>query len=293
MVRSRRISCLIIAVISLGSLWSAAHSAERRPDVSFVGTPHPAVLEMLKTAQVTQNDIVYDLGCGDGRFVITAAKLFRARGVGIDIDPPRIQESTENALQAGVADRVRFVQADLFETDISEATVVTLYLLTGLNLKLRPKLFRECKPGTRIVSHEFDMGEWKPDRVGVVPNVKIFYQPDLPQEKDTYFYYWVIPADVDGLWRWTSPGKRNFTLRLHQKFQEISGKIKLDGREVSIEDARLVGDQLSFTLTDRTAGQKAVMRFNGRVSGNTIQGNVDVQGDPLAGKQPWTANRSF
>jgi SAM-dependent methyltransferase len=136
----------------------------RLPDVIYVATPPDVVDAMLKAANVKATDIVYDLGCGDGRIVITAAKAYGARGVGIDIDLQRIKEATANAQQAGVADRVRFLEADLFEASISEATVVTLYLLPSLNLKLRAKLMRELKPGTRVVSHAFDMGDWKPEQ---------------------------------------------------------------------------------------------------------------------------------
>jgi SAM-dependent methyltransferase len=138
--------------------------AQRTPDVIYVPTGFDVVVQMLKLAEVTSRDIVYDLGCGDGRFVVTAARQFGARGVGIDIDPERIKEARELSARTGADDKVRFIQGDLFETDISEATVVTLYLLTRLNLKLRPKLMRELKPGTRIVSHAFDMGDWKPEK---------------------------------------------------------------------------------------------------------------------------------
>ena len=134
------------------------------PDVIYVATPADVVDAMLKVANVKATDVVYDLGCGDGRIVITAAKEYGARGVGFDIDPQRIKEATANAQQAGVADRVRFVEADLFEANLSGASVVTVYLLSSLNLKLRPKMMRELKPGTRVVSHAFDMGDWKPER---------------------------------------------------------------------------------------------------------------------------------
>ena len=130
----------------------------RSPDVIFVPTPQEVVDAMLKLAKVTKNDVIYDLGSGDGRIPITAAKTYGARGVGIDIDPQRIKEATENLKTAGVGDRVKFLNQDLFTTDISEATVVTLYLLPSLNLKLLPKLNKELKPGTRVVSHAFDMG---------------------------------------------------------------------------------------------------------------------------------------
>ena len=136
----------------------------RGPDVIFVPTPEEIVDTMMKMAAVTPKDIVYDLGCGDGRIVITAAQKYGARGVGIDIDPERIKEANANAKTAGVTGRVKFVRGDLFEADISEATVVTLYLLTDLNIKLRPKLMRDLNPGTRVVSHAFNMRDWKPER---------------------------------------------------------------------------------------------------------------------------------
>lgn len=158
----------------------------RRPDVMYVPTPNMVVEEMLKVANVGKDDIVYDLGCGDGRIVITAAQKLGARGVGIDIDPQRIQEANQNAQQAGVRDRVQFLQQDLFETDLSQASVVTLYLLPSLNLKLRPKLLRELKPGTRIVSHNFSMGDWKPDRVVDV------WVPGRSHK----VYLWVVPEQV-------------------------------------------------------------------------------------------------
>ncbi len=128
----------------------------------FVPTPEAVVAEMLKVAKVGKNDVLYDLGSGDGRIPITAAKKYGTRGVGVDIDPERIQEANANAKAAGVTDKVKFIQGNLFEIDLSKATVVTLYLLNSLNLKLRPKLLSELKPGTRIVSHSFDMGDWKP-----------------------------------------------------------------------------------------------------------------------------------
>jgi SAM-dependent methyltransferase len=146
----------------------------RSPDVIFVPTPNEVVTKMLEMARVTAKDIVYDLGCGDGRIVITAAQKHGARGVGIDIDPQRIREARENASRGKVTDKVRFVEADLFEADISEATVVTLYLLTDLNLKLRPKLMSDLRPGTRVVSHAFAMGDWQPERTERVDGSSVF-----------------------------------------------------------------------------------------------------------------------
>ena len=151
----------------------------RRPDVIYVPTPEEVVEAMLQVANVTKNDIVYDLGSGDGRIPVTAAKKYGARGVGIDIDPQRIKEANENVARNNVGDKVKIINADLFATDISEATVVTLYLLPSLNVKLMPKLMKELKPGTRIVSHAFDMGDWKPEKELDVNGRKV--------------YFWTIP----------------------------------------------------------------------------------------------------
>jgi precorrin-6B methylase 2 len=140
-------------------------SPQRAPDVPFVPTVDEVVAEMLRLGQVGKNDFVIDLGSGDGRIPITAAKKYGARGFGVDIDPQRVREAQDNAKKAGVEDRVRFMQGDLFNADISKATVVTLYLLPSVNLRLRPKLLAELKPGTRVVSHNYDMGDWKPDQV--------------------------------------------------------------------------------------------------------------------------------
>jgi SAM-dependent methyltransferase len=142
---------------------AAAPAPSRKPDVVFLPTPPDVVDAMLKLAKIGKDDVVYDLGCGDGRIVIAAAKQYGARGVGIDIDPQRIQEAEANAKAAGVSDLVSFRLGDLFEADLSPATAVTLYLLTELNVKLRPKLLSDLKPGTPVVSHQFDMGDWKPD----------------------------------------------------------------------------------------------------------------------------------
>jgi SAM-dependent methyltransferase len=157
-----------------------AAPARRSPDVIFVPTPNDVVDKMLEMAKVTPKDIVYDLGCGDGRIVITAAQKYGVRGVGIDIDPQRINEAHANAKAGNVTDKVRFVEGDLFEADISEATVVTLYLLTRLNEKLKPKLLKDLRPGTRVVSHAFDMGDWAPEQKAQVGSSTV--------------YLWRIPA---------------------------------------------------------------------------------------------------
>ena len=152
-----------------------AQSAAVKPDVVYIPTPQPVVEAMLALAQVKPGDVVYDLGSGDGRVVITAAKKFGAEGVGIEIDPALVRQATANAAAAGVANRVRFVNQNLFEADLSKATVVTLYLLQSLNEQLRPKLVRELKPGARVVSHVFNMGpEWPAERIETIDRSRIF-----------------------------------------------------------------------------------------------------------------------
>ena len=177
-------SCLVIAAVV-----AAAQTAQpkRQPDVPYVPTTEEAVKAMLKLADVKKTDVVYDLGCGDGRIVIAAAKDFGAHGVGIDINPVRISEAKENAKKASVESLVRFEENDLFLADFHEASVVTIFLLPEINLKLRPKLLRELKPGTRLVSNTFDMGDWKPDKEAIV---------DTDNQDDSLshqLYMWVIP----------------------------------------------------------------------------------------------------
>ncbi len=178
-----RILVLVFAIIAAAAAPSAAGQATaaplRSPDVIFVPTPQEVVDAMLKMAKVGPNDVIYDLGSGDGRIPITAARTYKARGVGIDIDPQRIREATENLKAAGVGDRVRFLNQDLFTTDISEASVVTLYLLPSLNLKVLPKLNKELKPGTRVVSHAFDMGDIKAEQTANV-NGRTIYMWTVP-----------------------------------------------------------------------------------------------------------------
>ncbi|MBW4679031.1 MAG: class I SAM-dependent methyltransferase [Microcoleus vaginatus WJT46-NPBG5] len=206
-MRLQQILLSIVALLSVIGLGRSAHTQqikvaaeqfqvqnaapvtqpqEKLSDVPYVPTPSKVVEEMLKVAGVTGNDILYDLGSGDGRIVITAAQKFGTQGVGIDINPKLIQEAFNNAQKAGVTDRVQFLQQDLFKADLSKATVVTLYLLRSVNLKLRPKLLKELKPGTRIVSHSFDMGDWKPDRVVIVNN----------RDRKHVLYYWVVPETI-------------------------------------------------------------------------------------------------
>ena len=183
-MNSPRLLVIALALaVAVAAQAVAQLQTDKAPDVPYVPTREPVVLKMLEMAKVTKNDVVYDLGSGDGRIVITAAKQFGARGVGIEIDPKLVREATRHARDAGVADRVSFVHGDIFESDIRQATVVTMYLLPEVNMKLRPKLLSDLKPGTRIVSHNYDLGDWKPRRqasvnVGSVEHI---------------VYFWVVP----------------------------------------------------------------------------------------------------
>jgi ribosomal protein L11 methylase PrmA len=181
MLTARRISVVTLFIIAAAAqAFGQEPQPKKEKDVPYVPTREEVVAGMLSLAGVKKGDVIYDLGCGDGRIVITAAQKFGTRGVGIDIDPVRIKEAQDNAQKAGVTDRVKFIEQDLFDAKIADATVVTLYLLPSVNLKLRPKLLRDLKPGTRIVSHSFDMGDWKPEKEVNVDGERI--------------YFWTVPT---------------------------------------------------------------------------------------------------
>ena len=255
-------------------------------DVPFVPTPPEVVDEMLRLAGVKSGDVLYDLGCGDGRIVIAAAKRFGVRAVGIDIDPVRITESNDNAAAAGLAGKVRFVQQDLFEADFREATVVTMYLLTSVNLRLRPKLLAELRPGTRLVSHSFDMEDWKPDRTSVVTTA-------YGDERDVHF--WIVPANVTGTWRWEladASGARRLELEAGQVFQAVSAAVKEGGFPADVDDIVLAGDLIRFRVASEEDGRLASFLYEGRVLGDTITGQVRRAGDPKAAPVAWKAVRA-
>jgi SAM-dependent methyltransferase len=252
----------------------------RTPDVHFVPTDTTKVREMLAAAEVGSKDLVYDLGCGDGRIVIMAVKKYGARGVCVDIDPVRIKESRSNADTAGVTKRIEFIQGDLFEQDLSKASVVTLYLLPSLNERLRPKLFKELRPGTRIVSNAFDMGAWKADRT---LNIKTY------SGMQSYAFLWILPADVSGEWRLEPEGGsgKAYTLDLKQKYQEVSGTAGSGGKAIPLASVTVKGDRLSFVLRDG-AGEGQGVTFTGQVNGNRASGTA--KGND--GGWSWTAVRT-
>lgn len=260
-------SAALSAALAAALAVPAAGQEPRSPDVHFVPTPHEVVAEMLRVAKVRKNDVLFDLGSGDGRIVIAAAKKYGTRGTGIDLDPVRIEEGRAGAKKAGVTSKAEFRQADLFETDLRNATVVTLYLLPTLNVKLRPKLFQELKPGSRVVSHAFDMGDWKPDSTLMVGTSAVFY--------------WVIPANAGGEWRVTGSGGREYTLKLKQKFQNLEGTAERDGTSVPLSQARVRGDTVTLVL-DEAGGP---VRLRGRIDGDSMTGTA------RSAASKWTARR--
>lgn len=249
-------------------------------DVPYVPTPNDVVAEMLRMADVGKDDIVYDLGCGDGRIVITAAEKIGAHGVGIDINPQRIEESKENAVKAKVTDRVRFLEQNFFDADIREATVLTLYLLSSVNLKVRPIIFRQLKPGTRVVSHNYSMGDWKAEQTKNIGSHTV--------------YFWVVPANVSGTWEWTIPagtGEEDYILQIDQQFQEINGTVTAESSKLPLYNLKLQGDLLQFNVDKKMDGQKISMLFEGHVSGNSIEGNVKSVASSVTNESRWKAKR--
>ncbi len=248
-------------------------------DVPYEPSSEDVVEVMLQMARVNKNDFVYDLGCGDGRIVIGAAQKTGARGIGVDLDSERIRESLENARKANVIDRVQFFQGDLFQAEIARATVVMLYLWPEVNLKLRPKLFRELNPGTRIVSHSHDMGTWEADQMVVAPS-------------GHRVYFWVMPANVAGVWEWEMPedGKR-YTLTLSQQFQKVFGVLQIGSDRVSISHSKLTGDHLEFTVERPFQGHTERMRFSGSVQGHFLEGTIDRKDAGSRNQRKWKATR--
>lgn len=231
-------------------------------DVPYVATPQVTVDEMLRLAGVGPDDFVIDLGSGDGRIVVTAAKKFGARGLGVDIDWRLVSQAEENARQAGVANRAKFLEQDLFQADLGQATVITAYLLPFIMLKLRPRLLA-LKPGTRIVSHDFDFGDWPPDRkTSIRKNV----------------YLWIVPAQAAGRWQarlQMPPIERLLELEIKQRYQEVSAHARLNGVPSQVWETKLAGDRLSLVVVDTTdRDNEASFYFDGRVSGDVIEGEL-------------------
>lgn len=269
---------------------TVAGAADVRPSVPYVPTPQAVVDKMLAMGRVTAQDYLIDLGSGDGRIVVTAAKKFGARGFGVDLNPVRIDEANDNARRNGVVDKAAFYQRDLFETDLSQATVITMYLLPRVNLALRPKIL-ELKPGTRIVSHDFDMGDWKADESVRMDAADKFSGAG----GDSDIYLWIVPAKVAGSWRvqLAVAGKpQTYDISFEQKYQQVSGTARVNGRPVKVEGAKLRGDELTFVLSAEVNGAAVKHEFSGRVSGETMVGQVALSGSRMAARVEWTAERA-
>ena len=245
----------------------------------YVPSPQSVVADMLKLADIGPQDFVVDLGSGDGRIVLTAAKVFGASGFGVEIRDELVKLSNAAALKEGVAGRVKFIKADLFKTDISRASVLTMYLLPHTVNLLKDKLLKELRPGTRILSHDYPLAGWIPEK---------YVQMDLEDKvaisgvTTTLIYLYLVPAKVEGRWSSAVPpalGKGPLTLELKQQVTRVSGSGRLDGREVVLEDLKLHGERISFRL----AGKKVA--FSGKVSGKAIDGEVVADGR----KSPWRA----
>ncbi len=274
-------ACALAAALPL-----RAQEAQAQSDVPYVPTPPNVVDTMLKMAGVGPRDFVIDLGSGDGRIVITAAKKFGARGLGVDIDGNLVSAAQREARRQEMAERVEFRAENLFITDLSRATVLTLYLFPRVNLQLRPRLFEELRPGTRVVSHDFDFGSWRPDARVTVP------VPDKPYgPPSSEVYLWIVPASAAGDWRWrleAGGAVVDYELALRQTFQMLAGSALAGGRMARVEGGRMRGEEIGFTLAvDSGAGVERQV-FSGRVAGDTIAGRVKPAG---GGEREWRARR--
>ena len=276
---------MLTASASAAVLHALPLRAQQPLDVPYVTTPQNVVDAMLTLAQVGAGDYLIDLGCGDGRILITAAKRFGTHGFGVDLDSATVSNAKREAARAGVTDRVSFAADNLFYTDISRATVVTLYLLPQINVQLRPLLFKQLRPGARIVSHDFGMDDWQPDQQVSVS------VPDKPYgEPRSAVLLWVMPANAAGRWRWVMEGSAREVV-IEQTFQKIAVQPSAGMAGTKAEGASLRGDALTVTLAGNQAS-KARSVFTGKVDGDIIRGRVRTTGEGAAERdEPWEARR--
>lgn len=266
----KRTSILFGRILTFCLILPAAQApTQELSKLPYVPTPQIVVDEMLKLANVTAKDFVVDLGSGDGRVIISAAKTFKANGLGVDIDPKLVELSNQEAKTQGVGDRVKFIEQDMFKADLSKATVVTLYVLPDFMEKLRPKLIAEMKPGTRIVAHDYYMGEWYPDRriELTVPEKKAANGTDK-----AYLYLWVVPSVVSGQWCMNfdlGTGKPQWiVLSFNQRYQMLAAAAETVLAALNIENPTLKGDEIDFFLTGGTTNY----RFTGKVQSGKLEG---------------------
>ena len=247
---------------------------EVRGDVVYVPTPQVVVDEMLSMAKIGPKDFLIDLGSGDGRIVITAAKSFGSQGFGVDLDSYLLKIARDTAKKEGVAERARFVEENLFETDLSRASVISTYLLPEMNLKLRPKILA-LKPGTRVVAHDYHMGDWYPDeQKDIVVPEKVVGTPGV-----SYIYLWVVPEKVAGKWQaQVSVGGKTapYEIAFDQFFQMLEGTVRSGGSTTQLRGRVRNGDQITFTTQPKGSPGNQRHEFTGRVSGDTIAGTVRI-----------------
>jgi hypothetical protein len=275
-----------LGVLPLTRFANAADDIDsKRTGGPYVPTPQVVVDEMLRIGKVGVGDFVVDLGSGDGIIVLTAATRLKARGFGVDIDPDLVRLANAEAKKRGVADRASFHVQDVFKADISKATVLTLYLLPDMMVDLRPKVFRELKPGARVVSHDYHFGDWHPDEQ---------FTWDVPEKEkvngvpSATVYLWIVPARVAGRWQIdvAAPANESYDLTLRQNFQNLDGTVKGGGvKGGKLTQSRLAGEEISFAFT--VGGDRH--RFKGRVAGETMEGTVQLAGGKGAAR--WSAVR--
>ena len=276
----------LVAALSCGA---AAQSEQKDLDTPYVPTPQVVVDRMLELAAVKPGDRVIDLGSGDGRLVITAAQRYGASGFGVELDPRLVQRSNDTARRAGLADRVKFLQQDLFKTDFAEASVLTLYLLPDVNLALRPKILADMKPGARVVSHDYGMREWRPDAEESIP------APDktVGMRKESMVYLWIVPAKVAGDWELqidVGGRRQRLPLALRQQYQILSGTVSIPGNDkLPISGARLRGEEFWMMLPGGVVGNEP-LELVGRVAGDRLSGTARRADRDIA---VWSARRSF
>jgi len=278
---------------ALALIWAAISAAAAAAEIAapYVPTAPSVVERMLEVAKVGPDDYVIDLGSGDGRINILAAKKYGARGHGIEIDNELIARANENARAAGVSDRVSFVQTDLFTADLSKASVVTIYLLKRATMKLRDALY-SLAPGTRIISHAASMGEWKADHFEIL-EVKDKVRADAPNK--TYLHYWVVPAKVAGTWTWSeesASGPRDCELELSQHFQMLVGNLKCGAENAALLEGKLTGARLALELGARAGAQPLRRRFEAEVAADALNGSVRIVDAPADEATPWRAART-
>ena len=283
-----RISARLVAAVLLVVLPPLCAAADQHPraDVPYVPTPPGVVDVMLKLANIGPRDFVVDLGSGDGRILIAAAKQHGARGYGVEIDGALVNDARREAGRQGVAGLVEFREENLFITEISRASVLTLYLSSALMAGLRPRVIEELKPGTRVVSHDFDMDNWRPDARVTVP---VPGKPYGPPSSEVYL--WIVPANAAGTWKWRAAGASaaaDSEIVISQTFQVLEGTVSADGRPGRLEEGRVRGDEIRFILTAGAGGKALRQEFSGRISGDTIIGKVR-DGN---GEHDWNATRT-